>query len=68
MADTALVGDFIAAIGQGISGLVGNAVAAIGNVLGNLVYTIGRIVPGGFPIFVVLLVIAVLVGWSTLRR
>ncbi len=62
------MGDFINAIGQGISGLVADSLAAIGSVLGGMIGTLGRIVPGGLPIVAVLAVIAILVGWASLRR
>lgn len=41
--------------------------AGVGAV-GTLVHTANSIVPGGFPVFVVLCVIAILVGLATFRR
>jgi len=68
MTDTRGMGDFVNAIGQGISGLVGDSLAAIGSVLGGMLGTLGRIVPGGLPIVAVLAVIAIMVGWATFKR
>ena len=62
------MGGFVDAIGQGIGSLVGDSLAAIGSVLGGMLGTLGRIVPGGLPIVAVLAVIAILVGWATLKR
>jgi hypothetical protein len=60
--------DFISGIGDAI----GQAFAAIGDAIGNVISSIVRTadqwVPGGFAVFVVLVVIAILVGLATLRR
>ncbi len=44
--------EFAAAIGAGISGLVGNSIAAIGGVLGGMVRELVTVIPGGLPILV----------------
>jgi hypothetical protein len=62
------MGDSIQTLGASISNLLGDALAAIGNTLSSLLATIGRIVPGGIPVFVVLCAIAILVGLATFRR
>ncbi len=62
------MGDFISGIGHGISSIVAKSLASIGHVLENLVHTANQVVPGGFPVVVVLVVIALLVGWASLRR
>ncbi len=64
MTDTLGMGDFVDAIGQGIGGLVANSIAAIFSTLN----TIGRMMPGGLPIFFVLVAITILVGWATFKR
>jgi phage-related protein len=56
--------DFIDGIGRAISGLTD----ALAGALSGFVHTISAIVPGGFPVFVVLCAIAVLVGLATFRR
>ncbi len=62
------MGEYIQTLGGSISNLFGDAIAAIGNAISGLLSTIGRVVPGGIPVFVVLCAIAVLVGLATLRR
>jgi hypothetical protein len=44
------MGEFAAAIGAGISGLVGNSIATIGSVLAGMVNQLVTVVPGGAPI------------------
>ena len=57
--------NFVDAIGRAI----GNAVDAGAHVVvATIVHTANSIVPGGFPVFVVLCVIAILVGLATFRR
>jgi hypothetical protein len=58
------VSDFVDAIGRGI----GNAVDAGAHAVATVVHTADSIVPGGFAVFVVLCVIAILVGLATFRR
>jgi hypothetical protein len=58
------VSDFVDAIGRGI----GNAIDAGAHAVAAVVHTANAIVPGGFPIFVVLCVIGILVGLATFRR
>ncbi len=57
------MGEFAAAIGAGISGLVGNSIATIGNVLTGAVNQLVTVVPGGAPVLatgaVVLLILFV---------
>jgi hypothetical protein len=67
--------EYVGAIGRGISGLVANSIAAVGdalgkmgNMVGDMLHTIGGIVPGGLPIFAVLVTIGILVFWATLKR
>lgn len=47
---------------------IGNGVDAVANAIAAVVHTANVYVPGGFPIFVVLCVIGVLVGLATYRR
>ncbi len=60
--------DFINGIGETIGQLVTNIGNVIGNAVSNLVHTADSWIPGGFPVFVVLVVIAILVGLATFRR
>jgi hypothetical protein len=62
------VSGFVDALGRGIGEFVRNVVDAGAHVVATVVQTSDAIVPGGFPVFVVLCVIAVLVGLATLRR
>jgi hypothetical protein len=62
------MGGLINSIGEAISGLFDNVIAAVSHVFSVLVHTADGIIPGGFPIFIVLCVIAVLVGLATFRR
>jgi hypothetical protein len=62
------MGDLINSIGGAIRGLFDNAVAAVVHVFTVLVHTVDGILPGGFPVFIVLCAIAVLVGLATFRR
>lgn len=55
---------FVDLIGQFIQHVVDAGAGAVGAV----VHTANSIVPGGFPVFVVMCVIAVLVGLATFRR
>jgi hypothetical protein len=58
------VSGFVDAIGRAI----GNAIDAGAHAVATIVHTANSIVPGGFPVFVVLCVIAILVGLATFRR
>jgi hypothetical protein len=58
------MGEFIGAIGRALGELVAKSIALISNAL----HTIDGIVPGGLPIFAVLVTIAILVFWATLKR
>jgi hypothetical protein len=60
--------DFFNGIGRSIGGLFDNATGAVAGAFSGLVHTVNGIVPGGFPIFVVLCAIGVLVGLATFRR
>ena len=60
--------DFIHGIGQTIGQLFTNIGNVISSAISNLVHTADAWIPGGFPVFVVLAVIAILVGLATLRR
>ena len=62
------MGDLINNIGSAIRGLFENAVDAVAHVLSTIVHTANAIIPGGFPVFVVLCAIAILVGLATFRR
>ncbi len=62
------MGDLINNIGAAIRGLFDNAVDALVHVVSVIVHTADGIIPGGFPVFVVLCAIAVLVGLATFRR
>lgn len=59
---------FVNDIGQSIGNLFQNAIGAVGAAFTGLVHTVDQWIPGGFPIFVVLCTIGVLVGLATLRR
>jgi hypothetical protein len=55
------------AIGNGISGLVGGAVAAIGNAIAGVVGALGAALPAGaLPLIGIVLVIVV--GWVLVKR
>ena len=41
---------------------------AVSAAFGSLIHTANAWIPGGFPVFIVLATIAVLVGLATLRR
>jgi hypothetical protein len=59
---------FVRAIGGGISGFVGNAVAAVGGAIHSVVAQLERVVPGGaVPVLVLALAVIVLI-WNLLRR
>jgi hypothetical protein len=60
--------DFIHGIGQVIGQFFTNMANLITGAIASLVHTADSWIPGGFPVFVVLSVIAVLVGLATLRR
>jgi hypothetical protein len=60
--------DFIDGIGRSINGLFQNALDAVAGAFSGLVHTVNGIVPGGFPVFVILCAIGVLVGLATFRR
>jgi hypothetical protein len=60
--------NFVDGIGQAIGQLVANIGNAISGVISTVVHTADSWIPGGFPVFVILSVIAVLVGLATLRR
>jgi len=60
--------DFVNGMGQAIGQLFANIGNAISGAISNLVHTADSWIPGGFPVFVILSVIAVLVGLATLRR
>lgn len=60
--------DFVNGIGNAIGGLAQGVVNAAGGAFSTLVHTVDGIIPGGFPVFVVLCVIGILVGWASLRR
>lgn len=62
------MGDLIGSIGGAIRGLFDSVVAAVVHVFTELVHTVNGIIPGGFPVFIVLCAIAVLVGLATFRR
>jgi hypothetical protein len=62
------MGDLISSIGGAISGVFDNAVAAVVHVFSVIVHTADGIIPGGFPVFIVLCTIGVLVGLATFRR
>jgi hypothetical protein len=62
------MGEYIQTLGGSISTFFGDAIATIGDTISSLLSTIGRTVPGGIPVFVVLCAIAVMVGLATLRR
>jgi hypothetical protein len=62
------MGEYVQTLGGSISNLFGDAIAAIGSTLSSMLSTIGHVVPGGIPVFVVLCVIAGLVGLATFRR
>lgn len=60
------MGDFVRAIGEGISGLVGGSINALGNAFDTVVGTLQQMLPGPlFPIFIVGFII--LLAWL-LRR
>ena len=59
---------FAGDIGQSIGNLFQNALDAVTGAFTGLVHTVDQFVPGGFPIFVVLCTIGVLVALATLRR
>jgi hypothetical protein len=58
------MGELVGSIGRGLGELVARLVALTSNTL----HTIGGIVPGGLPIFAVLVTIAILVFLATLKR
>lgn len=61
------VGDLGRAVGDGISGLVGGALAALSGAYDQLVASFQSILPGpAFPIVVI--AILVLLGWLVIRR
>jgi membrane protease YdiL (CAAX protease family) len=60
--------DFVNGIGNAIGGAVQGVANAATGAFFALVHTIDGIVPGGFPVFVVLGVIGILVGWASLKR
>jgi hypothetical protein len=60
--------DFINGIGESIGGLFQHGVDAVAGAFQGFVHTVSGIVPGGFPVFVVLCTIGVLVGLATFRR
>jgi hypothetical protein len=62
------MGEYVETLGGSISNLFGDAIQTIVNTFSSMLSTIGRIVPGGIPVFIVLCVIAVLVGFVTFRR
>ncbi len=62
------MGDLLNSIGEAIRGLFDNVVGAVVHVFTELVHTVNGIIPGGFPVFIVLCAIAVLVGLATFRR
>jgi hypothetical protein len=62
------MGGLINSIGEAISGLFDNVVGAVVHVVSTIVHTADGIIPGGFPVFIVLCAIAILVGLATFRR
>jgi hypothetical protein len=58
------VSSFVDLVGQFIQHVIDAGAGAVASV----VHTANSIVPGGFPVFVVMCVIAVLVGLATFRR
>jgi hypothetical protein len=60
--------DFVNGIGSTIGDLAQGVVNAASGAFTSLVRSVDGIVPGGFPVFVVLCVIGILVGWASLRR
>jgi hypothetical protein len=62
------MGDFVGAIGQAIGSAVQTAINAVGAAFSNVVHTADAWIPGGFPIFVVLGVIGILVGLAAWKR
>jgi hypothetical protein len=62
------MGEFVNGIGQSIGGVFENAMGAVSAAFGSLIHTANAWIPGGFPVFIVLATIAVLVGLATLRR
>lgn len=61
------MGDFIQAIGNGISGLVGGAFDVIGGTLRGMVESGNAALPGGLLALVVFVVLVVL-AWNLARR
>jgi hypothetical protein len=60
--------DFVNGIGSAIGAAVQGVANAATGAVSFVVRTADGIIPGGFPVFVVLCVIGVLVGWASLRR
>lgn len=61
------MGDFVQAIGNGISGLIAGSFAVIGSALRGMVDTLNQTLPGGLLAGVVFVVLAV-VAWQLIKR
>ncbi len=55
-------------VGNGIGGLVANALATIGSVLHGVVDQANAILPGGSLVLVVGAIVILILGWNVLRR
>jgi hypothetical protein len=62
------VTDFFGELARVVGEFVRNVIGVGAHLVSTIVHTTNAVVPGGFPVFVVLCVIGVLVGLATLRR
>jgi hypothetical protein len=58
----------VQSVGNGIGSVVGGAASSIANMLGSIVHQTSQVVPGGFPVVaIVVIVVVCLVAISLIR-
>ncbi len=62
------MGGLVQSVGNGIGSVVGRAANSIANILGSIVTQTSQVVPGGFPVVaIVVIVVVCLVAISLIR-
>jgi hypothetical protein len=62
------MGGLLQSVGNGIGGVVGGTANTIANMLGSIVHQTSQVVPGGFPVVVIVVIVVVgLVAISLIR-